>query len=130
MKPIQRYVLRVRALLLMAAIAAGALYAAITCTHEPQSAAEKVIPLTVKRFQYSLREIKLKKGVPVVFEIASLDVPHGFNLPDFQVRADVIPGKVTRVRVVPDRAGAFAFRCDIFCGGGHEDLDGIITVTE
>jgi cytochrome c oxidase subunit 2 len=40
----------------------------------------------------------------------------------------VIPGKVTRV--VPDRVGTFTFRCDIFCGAGHEDLEGEIIVTQ
>ena len=91
---------------------------------------EAVIPMTVKRFEYSPREIRLKKGVPVVLEITSLDVPHGFNLPDFGVRADVVPGMPARVRLVPDKVGAFTFRCDVFCGGGHEDLDGTVVVSE
>jgi cytochrome c oxidase subunit II len=65
-----------------------------------------------------------------VFEITSLDVPHGFNVPDFRVRADVIPGQVARVGVVPDRVGPFTFRCDVFCGTGHEDLEGVMIVTE
>jgi cytochrome c oxidase subunit II len=117
-------------LLLGLAAAAGVLYAVIALTHQAPSAAEKVIRVTVKRFEYSPREIKLRKGVPVVFEITSLDVPHGFNLPDLQVRADVIPGKLARVRVAPDHAGTFAFRCDIFCGSRHEELDGTIVVTE
>jgi len=91
---------------------------------------EPVIKMTVKRFQYEPREIHVKKGVPVVLEITSLDVPHGFNLPELKVRADVIPGQVTRVHLVPDRVGTFTFRCDIFCGTQHEDLDGSLTVTE
>jgi cytochrome c oxidase subunit 2 len=93
-------------------------------------AAEPVIGLTVKRFEYSPREIRLKKGVPVVLEITSLDVPHGFNLPDLHVRADVLPGRVTRVRVIPDRAGTFTFRCDVFCGTRHEELDGSVIVSD
>ncbi|HYL19718.1 MAG TPA: cupredoxin domain-containing protein [Burkholderiales bacterium] len=91
---------------------------------------ETVIPMTVKRFEYSLREIRLKKGVPVVLEITSLDVPHGFNLPDFGVRADVVPGMPARVRLVPDKVGTYTFRCDVFCGSGHEDLDGTVVVSE
>ena len=93
-------------------------------------AAEPVIELTVKRFEYSPREIRLKKGVPVVLEITSLDVPHGFNLPDLHVRADVLPGRVTRVRLIPDRAGTFTFRCDVFCGTRHEELDGSVIVSD
>ena len=44
---------------------------------------------------------------PVVLEIRSLDVPHGFNLPDFGIRADVVPGMPAHVRVVPDKVGTF-----------------------
>jgi len=86
---------------------------------------ERVIKLTVKRFEYSQKEIALKRGQPVVIEITSLDVPHGFSVPDFNARADVVlPGKVTRVRFTPDREGTFTFLCDIFCGTGHEQLEG------
>ena len=86
---------------------------------------ERVIKLTVKRFEYSRKEIALKKGEPVVIEITSLDVPHGFSVPDFQARADIVlPGKVTRVRFTPDREGTFPYLCDIFCGTGHEQLEG------
>jgi cytochrome c oxidase subunit 2 len=89
---------------------------------------EQVVKITVKRFEYAPREISLRSGVPAVLEITSLDVPHGFNLPDFHVRADVMPGRVTKVRFTPDRKGTFTFRCDVFCGTGHEELDGMLTV--
>jgi cytochrome c oxidase subunit 2 len=92
--------------------------------------AETRILMTVKRFEYSPREIHLKRGAPVVLEITSLDVPHGFNLPDLGVRADVVPGVPTRVRLTPDKVGTFTFRCDVFCGSGHEELDGTIVVTD
>jgi cytochrome c oxidase subunit II len=86
---------------------------------------ERVIKLTVKRFEYSQKEIVLKRGQPVVIEITSLDVPHGFSVPDFNVRADIVlPGKVTRVKFTPDREGTFVFLCDIFCGTLHEQVDG------
>ena len=91
---------------------------------------ERVISIKVKRFEYSPREITLKKGVPVVLELKSLDVPHGFNLPDLGVRADVLPGLTARVRIVPTQTGRFVFHCDIFCGTGHEELEGVILVKE
>ncbi len=89
-----------------------------------------VIRVTVKRFEYSPREIRLKRGVPVVLEISSLDVVHGFTVPQLGVRATVLPGIPARVQVQPDTAGTFTFRCDVFCGSGHEDLDGTIIVSD
>jgi len=91
---------------------------------------ERVVPIKVKRFQYMPNEVTLKKGVPVVLELKSLDVAHGFNLPDLGVRADVLPGQTARVRIVPKQTGRFLFHCDIFCGTGHEDLEGAIVVKE
>jgi len=91
---------------------------------------ERVVPIKVKRFEYMPKEVTLEKGVPVVLELKSLDVPHGFNLPDLGVRADVLPGQTARVRIVPKQTGRFVFRCDIFCGTGHEELEGAIVVKE
>ena len=92
--------------------------------------AEQVIHMTAKKFEYTPNEITLKKGVPVVLEITSLDRDHGFKVPELGVRADVKPGETTRVRIVPDRVGRFEFRCDVFCGSGHEDMAGEFNVVE
>jgi cytochrome c oxidase subunit 2 len=91
---------------------------------------EPVIRITTKRFDYSPAEVTIKKGVPVVLEFTSKDILMGFNLPDFGVRADIVPGKVTRLRLVPDKTGTFIFLCDIFCGIGHEEMNGKLTVID
>ena len=91
---------------------------------------EKVIKITAKKFNYTPGEVTLKKGVPVILEFKTLDVLMGFNLPDFNVRADIVPGKTTRLRLVPDKTGTFVFLCDIFCGTGHEEMNGKITVVD
>ena len=92
--------------------------------------AEQVIHLTAKKFEYTPNEITLKKGVPVILEITALDRDHGFKIPALGVRADLKSGEVTRVRIVPDRTGTFEFRCDVFCGSGHEDMAGEIVVVD
>ena len=91
-------------------------------------AKEKVIRVTARKWAFLPREIRLKKGVPVVLEFVTADVVMGFNAPDFKVRADIIPGQVARVRLVPDKTGTFGFLCDIFCGDGHEGMSGQIHV--
>jgi cytochrome c oxidase subunit 2 len=103
--------------------------------HRPASAivprpGEQVIRMTAKRFEYSPSEITLKKGVPVVLEITALDRDHGFKIPGLGVRADLKSGEVTRVRIVPDHVGTFAFWCDVFCGDGHDDMSGQIVVVD
>jgi cytochrome c oxidase subunit II len=91
---------------------------------------EQVIKVTAKKFEYSPKEITLKKGVPVVLEFTSLDRLHGFNCPDLNIRADIRPGKVSTLRFTPGKVGTFPFHCDNFCGTGHEAMRGTIKVVE
>ncbi len=93
-----------------------------------RSAQEQVIRMTAKKFEYSPNEITVKKDIPVVLEITSLDRNHGFKLREFGVRADIKPGQVNRVRIVPNKTGRFPFECDVFCGSGHEDMAGELIV--
>lgn len=91
---------------------------------------EQVIQVTAKRFEYSPKDITVKKGVPVILEFTSLDRLHGFSCPGLGIRSDITPKKVTKLRFVPQKVGTFPFHCDNFCGSGHEGMVGTITVTE
>jgi cytochrome c oxidase subunit 2 len=95
----------------------------------PAQTSEQVIRVVARKFDFTPNTIQLKKGVPVVLELTTADVPMGFNAPDFKVRADILPGKIARLRIVPDKAGTFDFVCDVFCGSGHEDMTGTIVVS-
>jgi len=91
-------------------------------------ARERVIRVTARKFVFLPRAIRLKKGEPVVLEFVTADVVMGFNAPDFKVRTDIIPSKVSRLRFTPDKTGTFVFLCDVFCGDGHEGMSGQIHV--
>ncbi|MGA2333221.1 MAG: cupredoxin domain-containing protein [Syntrophales bacterium] len=91
---------------------------------------ETVIQITAKKFEYSPKDIKVKKDIPVVLEFTSLDRLHGFNCPGLGIRADIVPGKTNQLRFTPNKAGTFPFHCDNFCGLGHEGMTGTITVEE
>jgi cytochrome c oxidase subunit 2 len=94
-----------------------------------QTGGERVIKITAERYEYS-PAIVLKKGEPVILELISRDRIHGFHIAALDVRADVLPGQAVRVRVVPDKVGVFPFTCDLFCGSGHNDMSGAISVTD
>ncbi len=105
----------------------------VACGGKPSDAGDddanlKVIPIAARQWAYDPQQITLTLNEPVIFELTSIDVHHGFNLPDFGVRADVIPEQKTRVKVTPDKAGSFAFFCDYFCGTGHEGMQGQVVV--
>ncbi len=109
---------------------AGAAAAAVAAAAERvlSAAPEPVIRVTARRFVFLPNVLTLKRGVPVTLELTSADVVMGFSAPDFNVRTDIIPGQVARLRFTPDKVGDFTFLCDIFCGDGHEGMNGTLHV--
>jgi cytochrome c oxidase subunit 2 len=93
-------------------------------------AKEKVIQIQAKKFVYTPNRVMLKKGEAVVLEFTALDFMHGFKVPDWNIRADLMPGQVTRISVKPESIGEIDFLCDNFCGSGHEEMNGKFIVTE
>jgi len=115
------------------AILLGGLTSITVFHNKPASSAgaeEKVIKITAKKFEFSPKEITLKKGEPVVFEITSEDRTHGFKLRDFGLRAEVKTSEPTRLQFTPDKTGEFTFSCDVVCGGGHAEMFGKLVVTD
>ncbi len=88
------------------------------------------IEVVAAKYAFSQTELRLKKGRAVTLVLSSADFPHGFSVPDFNVRADIIPGKSASVTITPDRAGKFPFLCDNFCGEGHDRMSGFLIVED
>ena len=65
-----------------------------------------------------MNEIHVPAGKPVKFILSSSDVLHGFYLPDFRVKMDMIPGRITTLWVQPDRPGTYQIYCTVYCGTG------------
>ena len=82
------------------------------------------------KFAFGPKEIRVKKGQRITIVLTSPDFVHGFSVPDFNVRADGIPGKTVEVTFVADKAGKFIFLCDNFCGEDHDKMTGFLIVTE
>lgn len=91
--------------------------------------APRVINITAKRFEYVPNEIQVKLGEKIVLAITSLDFVHGMNIPDLGVRADLMPGRITRIELEPKKVGNIDFVCDNFCGDRHEEMHGRLVVT-
>jgi cytochrome c oxidase subunit 2 len=114
-------------MLLRASIAAGVAAAAgpLAILAQP---GPRIIPIQARKFTYEPAELTLKLNEPVVFRLTSVDVVMGFNMPDFKVRGTIIPGQVTEVPMTPNKTGEFIFLCDVFCGSGHENMEGTMRV--
>ena len=108
---------------MIALLAGSALGAARLAAETPAE-----IRISAKKFEFLPNKVTAKAGQPVVLVLTSQDRIHGFKMPDLGVRTDIVPGQETRVTLLPAKPGSFTFFCDVFCGDGHEDMDGTLVV--
>lgn len=62
-------------------------------------------------------ELHLPVNQPVEFRLISLDVLHGFFIPAFRLKQDLIPGSELSYRLTPTREGRYRLRDSQFSGG-------------
>lgn len=115
------------AALLAAGLALGTAGGSLLAAAPP---AGTVVTITAHRFAYEPDRITVKKGQPVTLEISSSDRLHGFVLAAFGIRLDASPDGKSRVTFTPQQTGTFLFHCDVFCGEGHEDMEGHLVVVD
>jgi cytochrome c oxidase subunit II len=75
-------------------------------------------------------ELHVKKGVPYRFEVVSQDVIHSFNIPDFTILMDAIPGRVNSVWNMFDQTGEYLIQCREYCGLLHYNMKAKLFVEE
>jgi len=75
-------------------------------------------------------ELHVKKGVPYRFEVVSQDVIHSFNIPDFTILMDAIPGRVNTIWNMFDQTGEYLIQCREYCGLLHYNMKAKLFVEE
>jgi len=86
------------------------------------------IAVVARKFVFIPGEITLRLGESVVLEFSAPEVTMGFHAPALGLRALIVPGEVARVAFTADKPGRFDFVCDVFCGEGHEGMNGRLVV--
>jgi cytochrome c oxidase subunit II len=76
----------------------------------------------------TVNELHVPVNKPVKFIMTSEDVIHDFFVPDMRVKHDIIPGRYTEVWFTPTVLGKHRFTCAEYCGKGHSDMNGFLTV--
>jgi cytochrome c oxidase subunit II len=66
-----------------------------------------------------LNELRIALGQPVKLIMTSRDVIHGFFVPEYRQKQDVLPGRYTYLWLQPRRSGNFDIYCSQYCGTGH-----------
>lgn len=73
-------------------------------------------------------ELYLPKNKPVKLELISQDVIHGFAIPAFRIKEDVVPGKANSVWFIPQEVGDFQIFCSYYCGLNHSYMGSKVVV--
>ncbi|MDO8463027.1 MAG: cupredoxin domain-containing protein [bacterium] len=95
---------------------------------EAEAPAPRTIAITAKQWEFVPSTIRLTRGEPVVLEVTSIDVDHGFSAPDLGINEHLSPGGIARIAITPQKIGTFPMSCNIFCGAGHGTMRGSIVV--
>ncbi|WP_136524224.1 cytochrome c oxidase subunit II [Geomonas ferrireducens] len=61
-------------------------------------------------------------GRPVQVNLESEDVIHGFYVPAFRIKRDVVPGMKNHVWFVASSPGSYDLFCSQYCGTGHSAM--------
>ena len=68
------------------------------------------------------------RGEEVKMRMSSTDVLHGFYIPAFRVKYDILPNRYTSVWFKATEKGDYDLFCTEYCGTGHSDMDKVVRV--
>lgn len=98
-----------------------------------------VVDVTARQWSWSFKypngkqttELYAVVNRPVKVDLRSVDVIHGFFIPAFRIKMDVVPGRVNSIWFQPTKLGSYDIECTVICGTGHSYmLSKVVVVTE
>ena len=91
-----------------------------------------VVKVTARQWSWSFEypeygvfstELHVPVGKQVHLEMTSTDVIHSFWVPEFRMKQDLVPGRVTELRITPTLEGKWKVRCAEICGASHYAME-------
>lgn len=76
----------------------------------------------------SVATLYVPAGRPVKLILASRDVIHSFFVPDFRIKQDAVPGRLTTLWFQADEPGRHDILCTEYCGVSHSTMRGEVVV--
>jgi len=75
-------------------------------------------------------ELHIPVNKQVLLQMTSNDVIHSFWVPEFRVKQDLVPGRITELRITPTLVGDYKVRCAELCGTSHAYMEKPVIVSE
>src|SRR5215216_589432 len=116
----------------------GAINLAETQRVDPEATVVKVTGLQWSwTFEYppvdgvavASKELHIPVGKQILLRMTSNDVIHSFWVPEFRVKQDLVPGRITELRVTPTLEGNYKVRCAELCGTSHAYMEKPVVVS-
>lgn len=73
-------------------------------------------------------ELRVPAGKPIMLRMTSRDTIHSHFIPDFRVKEDSMPGRVTYLWFYPEKPGEHVVTCTEYCGIMHSYMVGKVVV--
>jgi len=84
--------------------------------------------VVVAKYSFTPSRLEVTQGDTVEITLTSADVEHGLRLAAFSIDEKVVSGETKTFSFVADKVGEFPFSCNVYCGSGHGDMDGLLVV--
>jgi cytochrome c oxidase subunit 2 len=81
-------------------------------------------------YGFSATEMYVPVNQAVDLKMESSDVIHSFWVPEFRVKQDLVPGRVTELRITPTLKGNYKVRCAELCGTSHYKMEQPVIVVD
>ena len=88
------------------------------------------VHLVAKMWAFDPPLIRLPQGADVDLYLSALDVTHGLYIEHTNVNLMAVPGSVNAAHVRFDREGDYDMICHEYCGIGHQNMMGRITIAK
>ena len=70
-------------------------------------------------YDITASELHIPQDHPVRLKLRSNDTIHSFWVPEFRIKKDAMPDRVTETRITGTQPGAYPIVCTELCGAGH-----------
>src|SRR5215216_5373083 len=81
-------------------------------------------------FGVTSTELHVPVGKQILLQMTSRHVIHSFWVPEFRPKQDLVPGRITELRVTPTLVGNYKVRCAEICGTSHAYMEAPVIVSE
>lgn len=71
---------------------------------------------------FTSEKLYLPVDKQAILKMESRDVLHSFWVPEFRLKQDIVPGRVTDYRITPNLIGLYKIRCAELCGAAHTTM--------